>query len=198
MMKKILLQLLGIFVFSATVFLWYPKQAHANIFDAIVNGVKNILAPNDSQKFTITSHIALAPDGDVNKNGQIDAGDTVRFTVTITNRGNKPYRFATVKTNINRKNISSLTNIHGATGIDDSDGKTIMIPNIRIEQNQVKVVSFDALINYFHNNDTAISIEPEFFSQEKTSIFKAVKEEVIAKKIPQEKFNELLHGVKLQ
>ncbi len=182
-MKKKLLII--ICLLSISFLLINPKPAKANIFDNIVNSVKEFLTP-DKKELKIDSDITLVPEGDVNKNGQIDSGDTVRFSYTLTNTTDQEYSFATLKTNINRKQLNFIHNITGTASLDD-DGKTIEIPNFRIAPNQIATITFDARVNYYTSEDPTIATEPEFLSSDNKSIVKSLKKEIKAMRINKNK-----------
>lgn len=150
----------------------------------LVDGIKSVFNKNDQnihdKKFTIESNITLAPDGDVNKNGEIDAGDIVRFSYVLTNTTDKSYSFATLKTNIDRKQLNFIHSLSGATGLMDDD-KTINITNVRIEPQQTLVISFDVRTLY-RNDDISVSTEAEFENLDKKLIFKSSKVDKLVKK----------------
>lgn len=79
--------------------------AQASFLDA----VKALFSQGDKKEFTIESDISLVPGGDENNNSQIDARDVVRFTYTIINPTDKSYAYASLKTNINRKQLNFVT-----------------------------------------------------------------------------------------
>ena len=153
------------------------------------DGVRSVLSKEEdknvkNKEFTIESSIELAPDGDDNKNRQIDAGDIVRFTYTIINTTDQAYSYATLKTNIDRKQLNFIHNVFGTTGLSDLDD-TIIIPNIRVNAREQKVISFDARINYFQE-DKIIATESEFVNVDKKSIKKSLRKEIQAKKLTAE------------
>jgi len=160
---------------------------HASVLDDMVNGVKNIFSP-EQKELKIDSNITLSPDGDINKNGEIDAGDIVRFTYTIINKTDKAYSYSTVKTGIDRKQLNFIHNVEGATGILDDD-KTLIFPNVRINPNEQQIISFDARLNYAQENKT-ITTEPEFIGSDKNSIIKSVKKEIVSKKLGAEEIRK--------
>lgn len=139
-----------------------------------------------NQQLTISSTITLAPNGDVNKNGQIDAGEAVIFTYTIQNTTDKRYTYATLKTNIPRNSLNFIHDVVGVTGLKD-DGKTIDFPNLRINPGGAKVIGFSAKINYFTDKDPIISTEPELLTEDKKSIYRSSKQEIQAKRISPDK-----------
>jgi hypothetical protein len=175
-----LLLLLPVVLFS----LFYPQFVNANIFDDILSGARRFTI-GDKKELTVEPTIALAPGGDVEKNGEIDAGDIVRFSFSIKNPTEKEYPFTTIDTKINRESINFIHNSHGTASIAD-DLKTIKIPNLRIHPGHEIVVSFDARINY-SNEDQVISIEPELVDKDKKLIHKADKVTVKAIKLTEEK-----------
>ncbi len=183
-MNKRILSLLLLPLFLLSFFL-FTKTTHAFSLGDIVNGVKNIVSP-PKKELKIDSSISLVPEGDVNKNGQIDAGDTVRFSYTLTNTTDQEYSFANLKTNINRKQLNFIHNITGTASLDDN-GKTIEIPNFRIAPNQTATITFDARVNYFTSEDPLIATTPEFLDNNNKSIVKSLKKEIRAKRINKDK-----------
>ena len=150
-----------------------------------VEGVKNVLSKEEdknvkNKEFTIESNVELATDGDLNKNGQIDAGDTITFTYSISNPTDKELAFNTLKTNIPRNALHFIHDIRGTSSLSDKNN-TIEIPNLRINPYQDLTVSFNARINYFQNSDQTIWTEPELITQDKKSLFKGTRKEIKAK-----------------
>ena len=182
MRKKVLLLFIPLFIIAALLFSLAPTNA--SIFDNLADGFKNLF--NKEEEFTIQSNITLVPDGDIDKNGEIDAGDIVRFTYTITNTTDQEYSFATIKTNINRKQLNFIHNVVGTASLDD-DGKTIEIPNFRIASNQTATITFDARVNYYTNEDPTVITEAEFVDDNKNSIAKSVKKKIQARRINSER-----------
>ncbi len=183
-MNKRIFSLVLLSFFLLSLFL-FAKTTRALSLGDVVNGVKSFLSPQ-KKELKIDSGISLVPEGDVNKNGQIDAGDTVRFSYTLTNTTDQEYSFATIKTNINRKQINFIHNITGTASLDD-DSKTIEIPNFRIAPNQIATITFDARVNYYTSEDPTIATVPEFFDNNKKSIVKSLKKEIKALRINKDK-----------
>lgn len=204
-MKKFLppafLLLLFIIVFVS------PVQAHASVLDDFVNGVKSTVQSGvdgiksffnideKNKEFNVESKIELAPGGDINKNGQIDAGDTIKFFYTITNPTKESYKFATLNTNVNTKELNTISIVQGVLSLDISKD-TILIPHLTIAPNQVQKISFTARMNFNKDNDQLISTEADLVDDKKSSIFKAKKQEVNAKKLDTESFNKFVHITK--
>lgn len=170
------------------------KPAHANILDDVVDGVKNFLFP-EKKELTIDSDITLAPGGDVDNDGKIDAGDIIRFSYSIKNTTDEDYSFETLRTNINRKQLNYIHNVVGASSYED-DGKTIAIPYITIGANQTAEITFDARINYFSKEDPLITTEAELVSEDDKFLAKSEKKEITAKRIDKEKIPSMLKQVK--
>lgn len=183
-----------------SILLFTPTVVNASLFDDFLNemnntlqngadGIKSLITPDDKnakgKTLLIESGITLVPSGDINKNGQIDAGDTITFTYNIQNNTDKKYAYATLKTNIARDSLNFIHNVSGVTGLRD-DGKTIEFPNLRIEPGMVKVISFDARVNYFTEQDPAIDTEPELLTEDKKSLLKSAKKQIKANRIKKE------------
>lgn len=177
-----------------------PESAKASLFDDFMNemnktlqggvdGVRNLVSPQDSKNvsriLSIESNIGLAPGGDINGNGQVDAGDTITFTYIIQNNTDKKYAYATLKTNIQRDSLNYIHNVSGVTGLKD-DGKTIEFPNLRVEPGTVKVIGFNARVNYFTEQDPIINTEPELLTEDKKSVLKSEKKQIQVKRIKKE------------
>lgn len=190
--KKALIFIAFILSFSLLITV-YSSKANANFIDDVVSGAKKLLNSSDTNKegeIEIESNISLAPNGDKDGDGKVSSGDEVRFSYIIKNHSGENYTFATLKTNIDRRNINFIHNIH-ATSLDDN-GKDISFPNVRIRANQSTVFSFDTRINYFTDADKLISTEPELLSKEKKSVTKALRKEIRAHKIDLNKIPSLM------
>lgn len=154
------------------------KSAQASIIDE----VKNLLSKTVSSKnLSLESSVALAPGGDLDKNGEINSGDIIRFTYVIANQTNNKYSLATLKTNIDRKSINFIHNIIGTSGIIDN-GKTITIPNLRVKPSSSLIISFDARVNYFDEASKTLSTEGELVSSDKKSLLKSAKKQINTKR----------------
>lgn len=191
--------LLAALLLSSTLLLITSQTVRAFSLNDVVDNVKTFLNQQDdknvkSKAFTIKSDIVLATGGDEKKNNEIDAGDVVRFTYTLINTTGQNYSFGTLKTNIDSRQISSVHNIHGATGIIN-DEKTIEIPYVRLNPGQTLIISFDALIKYFQE-DKIITTEAEFIDTDKKSIAKSERSETVAKKLSVQEVEE--RGISLK
>ncbi len=163
------------------------KQASALTFNEVVDSVKKIFTSEDDnnikdKEFTLDSTIALVPGGDTDMNNIIDAGDTIRFTYKLSNTTDQAYTFSTLKTNIDKKELTYVHNLYGVTGISNDD-KSIVFTNFRMDANSSKTISFDAVVKYYTDVDPTISTEVEFISKEQKLVAKAVKKEIKAKRI---------------
>lgn len=181
-------------VIGLTLFLAPPVGAFS--FQELFGNVKDLFRPDIPKELNIQSNIELVSDGDVNKNGQIDAGDIVRFTYIITNTMDQEVSFATLETNIDRNQLNFIHNVYGTASLGD-DGKSITIPNFRIGAGQIVTIHFDARVNYFTDNDVSIATEPELTDKDNKSIVKSTRKEIGAKKINKEKIPGMMkQGVK--
>jgi len=193
-------------LFIASLFV-FPSSVQASVFSDFINSVKgtvqdgvdnvkNLLGKNTLGKnISIESKIELASGGDLNKNGEIDAGDIITFSYMITNPTKNVYKAATLKTNTNIKDVSGITNVRGALNLDSSKD-TLSIPYLTINPGQVLVMSFDAQINFYKDADHQISTEAELVDGNSVSLVKTQKEEVTAKKMDMERFSNVTHSTK--
>lgn len=181
-----------------------PSSVHASMLGDFVNGVratvmngvdevKDFFTPDPKKEFTIDSNITLAPGGDVDQNGQIDAGDTIRFKYKLNNHTEKEYSWLTLKTNIDRKRLNNFRNEFGTLNMVD-DGKTIMIPHIKLSPNQDLIIRFDATVNFSTKEDLSISTEPEIVTNENKIILKMESKQVVAKKLSDDRFKSLINN----
>lgn len=186
--KNLSLILLVFVIFSLIL---SPKLAHAKFVDDFIGQVKDFINLGDdknvnTKEIRVESDISLAPDGDMDKNGVVDAGDIVRFTYTLTNTTDTEYSFGTLKTHIDRKMLNFIHNVRGASGLIDENA-TIEIPNIVLSPHQMHVISFDARINYHKDEDKVISTDSELFTHDNKPLSKSQRKEVHAKKMSPEK-----------
>ena len=184
-----------------------PKQAEASLFDdflkemnnklkAGVDGVKDLVAPKKENKaLALDPEIKLAEGGDINKNGGIDSGDYVKFIYVITNTTNNLISQGTLKTNINTKKLNGVRNVTGTFNVEEKDN-SITIPNLAINPNQKRTISFEIQTNFNKDTDEIISTEAELLSNDKSVLFKSQKKEVVAKKIDMESFDKFVHKTK--
>jgi len=187
------LKKLVLIAFLPILLLLQIQSAHAVNFDDLLEDIKNLNPFAEKGNLTIDSNITLAPNGDVENNGEIDAGDIIRFSYTITNQSDKKYAFANLKTNIDRKQLNFIHNVQGTSGLTD-DGQTISVPNLRIESSQTLTISFDARINYYQDEDRTIATESEFTDDGKNLVARSEKKEVKAKKINPEKIKSQMNN----
>jgi hypothetical protein len=141
---------------------------------------------------TLEADIKLNPEGDLNKNGQIDSGDTVTFSYKITNTTDKSYPYSTLKTNVPKEKLNELKDTFGMTGIIE-DGHTVTVPNLRVLPNGIISLEFDADINFTDQTDISIRTEAELVDETGSSVTKSSKKEVKAKKLSQEEFDKYVN-----
>ena len=192
---------ISILLSTAILFVASPSPTHASVLDDMANKVKSVweLGVNtvkdilniEEKQLSIDSKIELAPRGDLNKNGEIDAGDFVKFSYVITNPTEKTYK-AVLKTNVNVEELNSISNVKGVLSLNTTKD-TISIPHLNIAPNQVRKLSFEARVNFYKDADQSITTEAELVDEKNSSIFKGQKKEVKAKKMDLERFNKFVN-----
>ena len=178
-MRKTLISTL-VFCIVLVGFLVKAPQAGAFFLDDFLNSFTQKAQPIP-QKLSLDSSITLAPDGDINKNGQIDGGDSLKFTYKLQNNTAVAYSFTSLSTNIPRDKIHFIHNVTGATSVNDS-GKTITFPNLRINPGQTLEVSFEARVNYDPKTDVTIFTNPELKGSDNKLIINSARKELKVKK----------------
>ena len=177
-----------------TLFLTSAAPVRASFLGDIFDSLKQLLIPNVTPaKLTVDSAITQAADEDENHNGQVDAGEIVTFSYTITNPTKNEYAFSTLNTNIPRDNLNFIHDIKGTSSLSDAD-KTITIPNLRINPQSELIISFKARTNY-SSDELILSTEPELLTQDKQSLLKSGRKTIQAKPL---KDNEIPNMIKLK
>ncbi len=189
--KKINIPLALLFLLISF-FVVSPVKTHASILDDAVDKVKDLFTPEPKKEFLLDSNITLAPGGDMDQNGQIDSGDTIRFTYNIKNTTDEGYSFATLKTNIDRRKINFIHNVTGTVNLNNKNN-TVTIPNLTIAPNNEITITFDARINYDTKEDQTLSTLADFSDIKNKSIAKSLKKEIRAKKISVQKFTDRMN-----
>jgi hypothetical protein len=193
--RKLILPVL-LCVTLVTLFLYSTKPARAFSFQDILTKVESIFKGTNQQKqITVDAKVELAPNGDINHNGKITSGDMVTFTYTITNPTNISYPLLTLKTNLDTSTLNNITNIQGAASIDESN-KTITIPNINIEKDNIRTISFRAQISFSKDRDISLSTEPHLISQNGGHIATNEKQTFQILKMDEATFNKFVHITK--
>lgn len=159
----------------------------AFFWDDWLSKAKEVISPLVGQSqiealpVTVDSSVALTPGGDVNGNGQIDGGDTVTFSFTLTNTNSVYYAFLTLVTNIDRSQLHFIHNIQGTASLSDRNG-TIIIPYVRLGPLQELVIRFDARVNFNRTADVTIATQPELLEENSVVVGRSKRKEVKAKK----------------
>lgn len=163
-----------------------PKPAHASFFGNIVNGFKNgikdIFHIDGANTLALTSSVALAPNGDLDKNKTISSGDIIKFTYIIKNQTKNSYKFATLKTNLNTKQLNSLRNIQGVTSLNTTND-TIVVPNLQLDSHKQRSISFEARINFTKDKDLTFNTTPVLIDVNNKPLVSDKKQEIVAKKM---------------
>ena len=148
--------------------------------EGLLDSITDLLKKEPKKEITLDSSISLTPDGDVNKNNEIDGGDIVRFTFILSNTTDKRFLYSTLYTGVDKKQLNFIHNIYGTTGLDEEEG-VIILSNIRMESESVKTISFDARVNY-SNEEQVLIVEPQLIDTDKKPLARSVKKEVTAKR----------------
>lgn len=125
---------------TLSIFLCAAVTVKANILEDFINGAKKIISPEPKGELKIDSNISFAKDGDLNKNGEFDAGDFVTFSFKIENSSDQEYPFSSLKTRIPSDSINYIRNIYGVTGVVRGEN-VIEFPNIYLNNNEVLNIS---------------------------------------------------------
>lgn len=172
-----------------------PKPAYASYFGDIANGFKELFHINGANTLALTSSVALAPYGDLDKNKTISSGDIIKFVYIIKNQTKNSYKFATLKTSINTKQLNSLRNVQGTTSLNTANN-TIVIPNLQIDSHKQRTISFEARINYYKDKDLTFNTIPVLYDMNNMTLVTASKQEVIAKKMTAAIFQKFTNSKK--
>lgn len=167
-------KIIGFFALILAFFTAAPDVG-AFFWDDWFGKVKEVIT-GEQLPVTIDSTISLAPLGDINKNGQIDAGDTVTFSYTLTNTSNTEYAFVTLVTNIDRNQLHFIHNVRGSASLTDRGG-TINIPNIRLGPLQTVSIQFDSRVNFNPSKDVVLATQPELLNSDRTVIGRSQRKE---------------------
>lgn len=196
MTKRIISFLVAIL--ATTILLTSTSQSvEAFSFQEIFDGVKSMFSEKEDtrilkKELIIEPAITLVPDEDKNKNGEIDAGDIVRFIYKLTNTTEKDISLSTLNTHINRKQFNFIHNVKGTTNISDN-GTSLEILNVNIYAGETIEISFDARTIYT-KDDMSITTEPVLNDSGKKLIIKGSKIEKLVKKLSP----EFQHGLKVE
>jgi hypothetical protein len=171
------------FAFYSLVFVPF---AHASILGDLLDKAQKLFVPTqgeDTQSVSVTSQISLAPRGDINENGQVDAGDTLRFFYTLKNSTDVTYPFVTLETHVPRNQLNFIHNIVGASGITEKNS-SIQIVNLVLLPHQSRNISFDARTNFITGADVLISTQAEVIASDHKPLANVEKKELRVKALP--------------
>ncbi|MBI2011751.1 hypothetical protein HYS91_03205 [Candidatus Daviesbacteria bacterium] len=155
-----------------------------DLFNFTLEKIQEVLTPESApaNNLTLDSDISLTPNGDLDKNGEIDSGEVIRFKYKINNNTNNEYSFITLETNIPRNLLNYIHNLQGSANLS-SDKNTIVIPNLRINPGEDLTIQFDARVNYFTQSDETIFTEPKLVNKDKSKLMGSIKKELKVKKL---------------
>ena len=118
---------------------------------------------------SIESSVALAKDGDQNKNGQLDGGDTVSITFRLTNRSKAEAKDLTLNTGTPKSLLYFLRNFKGVNGAT-YEHDMIIFKNVVILPKQTQTISLDASLVYNTNQDSELELNPSLVNASNQSI----------------------------
>ena len=128
---------------------------------------------------SVDSKVSLVPDEDLNHNGLLDGGDSVKFEYTITNPTRQGYAFASLNTHVDSSSWNFIRNIHGTTGVSQS-GKEIILNNLVIGPGETRIIDFEMTAN-LNDADVTTSTTPELISANKSVLARGSVHQVEAK-----------------
>jgi uncharacterized repeat protein (TIGR01451 family) len=116
----------------------------------------------------VASSYGFAPNGDTNKNHKIDAGETLSFSFTVTNKSKQAAKTVTLDTGIPRSMIGYPQNVDGATGILENR-PTLIFKNLVILPGETQKLSFTAQSLYSPTN-YGIHMRPVLIDPSNTAV----------------------------
>ena len=135
-----------------------------------------------TDQISVEYDIELAEGGDYHQNGQIDAGDTIKFIYAIQNPTDQDYPYSVLQTQVLKENYLQTHGISGGSGLRIEDGK-VEFPNLYLQNHSLTIISVNVELRYFHNDLREISTEPTLLSQEGERLFVGEKKSVSAEPI---------------
>jgi uncharacterized repeat protein (TIGR01451 family) len=133
----------------ASAYLNYAEIASSPNFDPDSTPGNNSTTEDDNASagpaisdLSLAKTLALATGGDVNGNGRIDVGDTVTFTLTVSNAGPAAVSGVSVTDSV----PAGYTGISGITGGGTASGSTITWNALSVATSGTLQVSFNAVM----------------------------------------------------
>jgi hypothetical protein len=184
-MNKVLLFIV-LLLFTSIFFTVNPPAVHASFFGDFAESIKGFFHIEGRNTLSIESAISFASNGDLNKNGQIDAGDKIKIKYVIKNQTDNNYKNLILNTNLDSQILNTINNIQGTTSVINKNN-TITVPYLILSANQQRVISFEAQINYYKDKDQSLSTQAELLDGG-NSLVKGSKDEVQIKKMDTDLF----------
>lgn len=109
---------------------------------------------------TVEGRIEVVPGKDYNREGEIDAGDTVNLLFLVKNDTDTEYSFASLSTGVDASRLHDLWNIKGAGSIVKENG-TLVFKNLRLLPRSKVSMSIEATIDYFTEGELELAVTPQ-------------------------------------
>jgi hypothetical protein len=157
-----------------------PAVLVAGIFILLVGGGVTWKVTHDSNKrsSTLNAHTVsfkaeavLAKDGDMDKDGKTDGGDTLHFTFKLTNKSQAEAKYLDLDTKIPKDRVFYVRNYAGSSSAATENG-TIVFKNVVVLPNQTQEISFDASL-FYDTKDWQLNFTPEVREPGKSRIAQA-------------------------
>lgn len=167
------------FLILATAIFIINKSGSSTTNDSLTNNEPPPLKPSEVK---IHQKLEFSQDGDANKDGLFNGGDTIKVSFELENTSQNGAKFMTLETGILKERLYYVRNITGPTGYDDSDGK-IRFLNLVVLPKQTQSVSFEASL--VHNSeDVGLNYEARLTDSNKNLIAKDENQEIRISKSP--------------
>lgn len=129
-----------------------------------LRGSHNISAQTPEGGVFVEGGIELPSGGDLQKDGNIGAGDTVIFHFRVTNRTDTTYPLATLQTGIDGNLLYDIWDLRGAASLSD-DNETISFPNLTIAPQSRFTISVEGTLKYFTEGEARLTVSPQLLDR---------------------------------
>ena len=131
---------------------------------ALVEGSKDTTAQTSEGQVTVEGKVELTSRGDFNKNGEVDAGDTVALTFRIRNLTDTEHSFAKLVTGVDNNLFYDIWNLQGAASLSE-ENNTISFPNLLLPARSKQFVTVETTIKYFTEGEQHIRLVPQLLDK---------------------------------
>lgn len=129
-----------------------------------IRGSQNTAAQTPDGQVTVEGGIERPAQGDLQKDGNVSAGDTVVFHFRVTNRTEAAYPLATLATGLDANLLYDIWNLHGAASLSD-DNNTIAFPNLFISPHSRFTISVEGTLKYFTEGEARLTVSPQLLDR---------------------------------